>query len=163
VTIDRPQFAEVVLDVKGYIRTDIVLNPGQVNFGSVGMGQTADKKIRIDHAGRADWKITDVVSNSPYLTGSVKEISRSGDRASYELDVQLKDGAPAGYLQDQLQLTTNDARTSQVPVVVEGLIVSDLTVSPSTLLLGSLQPGQKVTKQVVLKGVRPFKVLDMHS
>jgi hypothetical protein len=162
VTIDRPQYAEVVLDVRGYIRTDIVLDPGQVNLGSVGTGQAAAKKIRIEHAGRSDWQITNVASNLPYLSASVKELSRSGNRVSYELDVQLKDDAPAGYLKDQLQLTTNDRRAVQFPVIVEGLIVSDLTVSPAVLMLGMLQPGQKVTKQIVVKGLRPFQIIDMH-
>lgn len=161
VTIDRPQFAQVVLDVRGYIRTDIVLDPGQVNLGSVATGQSAAKKIRINHAGRSDWQITGVSSNSPFLTATVAEISRTADRVSYELDVQLKEGAPAGYLKDQLQVTTNDRR-AQFPVIVEGLIVSELTVSPSALMLGTLQPGQKVTKQIVVKGIKPFKVVDVH-
>jgi hypothetical protein len=162
VTIDRPQWAEVVLDVKGYIRTDIVLDPGQVNLGSVPTGQTVEKIIRIDHAGRNDWKITDVASNSPYLTASTKEISRTRDRVSYELDVQLKEGAPIGYLKDQLQLSTNDQRAKQFPVIVEGLIVSDLTVSPAALMLGNVQPGQTITKQIVVKGLKPFKIVDIH-
>ncbi len=162
VTIDRPKYATVVLDVKGYIRTDIVLDPSQVNLGSVAEGDTADKKIRIDHAGRSDWKITGVTANSPYLSASVKELSRSASRVSYELDVQLKEGAPKGYLTDELQLSTNDRRATQFPVKVEGLIVSELTVSPTVLLLGTLQPGQKVTKQIVIKGIKPFKIVEMH-
>ncbi len=38
------------------------------------------------------------------------------------------------------------------------MVISDLTVSPSSLMLGILQPGQKVTKQIVLKGKQPFRV-----
>ncbi len=60
VTIDRPQYAEVELQVRGYVRTDVVLDPGQVNLGSVAQGKTADKKINIQYAGRGDWRITGV-------------------------------------------------------------------------------------------------------
>jgi hypothetical protein len=162
VTIDRPNYAEVELDVRGYIRTDVVLNPGQVTLGSVPPGETADKKIRIDYAGRNDWKITGVTTNSPYLTASIKEAKRSPGRVSYELDVQLKEGAPAGYLNDELLVATNDHRAKQFPVKVEGLIVSELTVSPAVLTLGTLQPGQKITKQIVVKGAKPFKIVSMH-
>jgi hypothetical protein len=161
VTIDRPRYAQVVLDVKGYIRTDVVLDPGQVNLGSVAQGGTAAKKIHIEHAGRADWKITGVTSNSPFLAASVTETSRSNGRVAYDLDVQLNEGAPAGYVKDELQVTTNDQRATQFPVIVEGLIVSELTVSPSPLLFGTLQPGQSVTKQVVVKGAKPFKIVDV--
>jgi hypothetical protein len=161
VTIDRPQYAEIQLNVRGYVRTDIVLNPGQVNLGSVSEGETAEKKVRIEYAGRNDWKITGVTANSPYLTADIKEISRANGRVAYELDVQLKEGAPAGYLQDQLSLTTNDRRSSQFPVKVDGLIVAELSVSPTSLMLGTLQPGQKVSKQIVVKGAKPFKIVDI--
>jgi hypothetical protein len=161
VTIDRPQYAEVTLTVRGYIRTDIVLDPNQVSFGSVGEGEAAEKKIRIDYAGRGDWEITGANVNSPYLEADVKQLSRSGGRVSYELDVQLKEGAPAGYLQDQIFLTTNDRRGMQFPVAVEARIASDLTVSPTALMLGTLQPGQVVTKQIVVKGAKPFKIVEI--
>lgn len=161
VTIDRPKYAEIELQVKGYIRTDVVLNPGQVNLGSVPEGQAADKKIRIEYAGRSNWQITNVTANSPFINAEVKEISRNGGQVAYELDVQLKDDAPAGYITDQVVVSTNDQRSKEFPVNVEGLIVSELTVSPNALMLGTLQPGQKVTKQIVVKGSKPFKILEV--
>lgn len=160
VTIDRPQWTEVELNVKGYIRTDVTLEPGQVALGSIPLGQTVQKKIKIDHYGRGDWALTGVTPNSPYLSASLKELSRSEGHQTYELDVQLKEGAPVGYLNDELTLATNDRR-AKFPVKVEGLIVAPLTVSPTTLMLGALQPGQKVTKQIVVKGLKPFKILEV--
>jgi hypothetical protein len=38
-------------------------------------------------------------------------------------------------------------------------VVPNLTVSPSSLFMGVVQPGQAVTKSLVVKGTRPFKVL----
>ena len=55
-----------------------------------------------------------MTANSPYLTATVKETSRSPGHAAYELDVQLKDGAPAGYLKDQLTLATNGSALDRV-------------------------------------------------
>jgi hypothetical protein len=160
VTFDRPQWAEVQLRVKGYIRTDVVLNPGQVNFGSVAEGEAGDKTIDINYAGRGDWKITAVKSDSPYITATINEADRSSGRVGYELDVRLSDEAPAGYLNEQLVVSTNDRR-SQFPVKVEGRIVPKLTVSPASLILGTLQPGQTVKKQIVVKGAVPFKIVDI--
>lgn len=161
VTFDKPYYAEVQLQVNGYIRTDVVLHPGQVAFGSVDQGQTAEKKIKLNYAGRSDWKVLEAKTNSPFVKAEVKEASRSGGQVSYELTVQLAPGAPAGYINDQVTLVTNDRRNTQVPVAVEGMIVSELTVSPSTLLLGNLQPGQSVTKQVIIRGKKPFAIKGM--
>ncbi len=66
---------------------------------------------------------------------------------------------PAGALNEQVVLLTNDERSPEVPLDVEGQVVADLTVSPASLMMGILQPGQKATKQVVIKAKQPFKIL----
>ena len=48
-----------------------------------------------------------------------------------------------------------------MPLAVEGRVVPNLTVSPSSLFMGIVQPGQKVTKSLVVKGTRPFRVLSI--
>lgn len=161
VTFDRPQWAEVQLRVKGYIRTDVVLNPSEVNFGSVPEGETKKKAVRIRYAGGSNWKIEGAKTNSPYLTATVRELGRTGGQVDYQLDVDLADDAPAGYLNERIMLVTNDHR-GEFPVVVEGRVVPELTVSPASLMLGTVQPGQKVTKQIVVKGAKPFKIVDIH-
>jgi len=161
VTLDRPQYAEVRLRLDGYIRTDVVLDPGQVSFGSVPLGENAEKKIAVNYAGRNDWKINSVKSNSPYLDARVVETARGNGRVSYDLIVDLKADAPAGYVTDEVTLITNDHRSTNVPVKVEGLVMANLTVSPSPLVLGNLQPGQTVTRQLIVKGLKPFKILEV--
>ncbi|HEX5446725.1 MAG TPA: DUF1573 domain-containing protein [Pirellulales bacterium] len=159
VTIDRPYYAEVQLRVDGYIRTDVVVDPGSIEFGSVDQGQPAEKQVQIAYAGRPDWKIVDIKSSNPFLKASVTEAERRGGQVSYRLAVSLAPNAPAGYLQDQLLLVTNDQRGTQVPVTVEGRIVPELMVNPSSLALGRLQPGQQVTKQLVVQGKSPFRIV----
>lgn len=161
VTIDRPAYAEVQLQVRGYIRTDIVLDPEQVVLGTVDQGSRAEKKVRIEYAGRPDWKILEARPGSRFLDARVREVARGSGRVSYELAVRVREDAPTGYLKDQLMLVTNDLRATQFPVTVEGLVVSDLAISPSSIMLGILQPGQKVTKQIVIKAKTPFRILDI--
>jgi hypothetical protein len=163
VTIDKPMFAEVSLDVKGYIRTDVVVDPGQVNFDTVDQGTKASRKISIEYAGGADWKILDVKPSAPYVAYTVKETRREPGRIAYELNVQLAETAPAGYLRDQLVLVTNDQRSPELPVVVEARVKPELSVSPSPVTLGLLQPGQSVTKQLVIRAKRPFQVTTLEA
>ncbi len=158
VTIDKPMYAEVQLQVHGYIRTDVVVDPGQVAFGQVPAGDGAEKTLTIDYSGRGDWKILGVEPTSPFVKANVQEITRQGGRVAYKLAVSLDKSAPVGYVTDELVLKTNDTRSPQFPVKVDAFVVADLTVSPSSLLLGILQPGQKITKQIVLKGKQPFHV-----
>lgn len=159
VTFDRPYFAEVQLRVDGYIRTDVVVDPGSIEFGAIEQGRTAEKQVRIAYAGRPDWKIVDIKSSNPFLKATVSEANRRGGQVSYQLAVSLAPNAPAGYLQDQLLLVTNDSRGTQVPVAVEGRVVPELVVNPSSLALGRVQPGQTVTKQLVVQGKTPFRIV----
>ena len=76
-----------------------------------------------------------------------------------EFVFRMKADAPAGLLQDQLTLVTNDQRMPTVVLPVEGRVTPPLTVSPSPLLFGTLAPGQSITKQLVISGKQPFKVL----
>lgn len=159
VTIDKPFPAEVQLQVHGYIRTDVVVDPGEVALGQVPNGSGAEKSVTIDYAGRNDWQILGVEPTSPFLHADVQEVSRQNGRVAYKLAVSLDKSAPPGFVADELILRTNDRRSPQFPVKVEGYVVADLTVSPSSLMLGILQPGQKITKQIVVKGKQPFHVL----
>jgi hypothetical protein len=45
--------------------------------------------------------------------------------------------------------------------MVEGVVQSGITVSPAALFLGVVQPGQKVTKQLVVRGKTPFRILSI--
>jgi hypothetical protein len=162
VTIDRPYPAEVQLRVDGYIRTDVVVNPGSVEFGSIDQGQPAKKRVNINYAGRSDWKIMDVKTSNPFIKAKATEKSRQYGQASYQLTVSVAPDAPAGYLQDQLILVTNDRNYTQVPVTVEGRIVSELAVSPTLVSIGRLQAGEKVRKQIVVQGKEPFRITGIY-
>jgi hypothetical protein len=162
VTIDRPYPAEVQLRVDGYIRTDVVVNPGSVEFGSIDQGQPAKKRLNVSYAGRQDWKIVNVTSSNPYIKATVAEKGRQNGQVAYQVSVTLAPDAPAGYLQDQLLLITNDRNYTQVPVAIEGRIVSELSVSPSLVSLGRLQAGQTARKQIVVQGKEPFRITGIH-
>jgi hypothetical protein len=158
VTFDKPFYAEVQLSVAGYIRSDVVLNPGGAEFGSVDQGTAAEKKLAISYAGRPDWRILEVKSPSPHVAAEFAETSRGNGQVSYDLIVRLGENAPPGYFKDELTLVTNDARGKQIPVLVEGRVLPEISVNPAALFVGTVQPGQKVTKQLVVSGKRPFKI-----
>ena len=100
-----------------------------------------------------------------YVEGQVTEVSRAGGLVKYNLSVKLKANAPAGYIQDQLFLVTNDKdqRSARVPVAVEGVISQALSVRPSPLLLGVVEAGQPVTRPLVIQGKTPFRITSVRS
>lgn len=158
VTIDKPMYAKVQLHVRVYIRPDVALEPASVQLGSVDPGTPVEKRISVSSTRRTGWRILDVKSANPHLSGEVDQTARQGSRVSYQLRVRLDEYAPAGYINDRLMLVTNDQRSRQIPVMVQGRVLSAITVSPASLFLGALQTGQKVTKRLVVRGKKPFRI-----
>jgi hypothetical protein len=165
VKFDRPFPAEVQVHIHTYIRRDVVVQPGVVQFGSVGQGTAMKQKLSVSYAGRDDWRIERVESSDPYVEGQVAEVSRGAGLVKYDLYVTLKANAPAGYVQDQLTLVTNDAnqRSARVPVTVEGVVSQALSVRPSPLFLGVIETGQPVTRPLVIQGKAPFRITSVRS
>ena len=161
VTFDKPFYAEVQLQITGLIRSDVVVTPGDIELGSVDQGQGIEKKISVVYAGRNNWQIVDVKTADPHFEVEMIETARGGGRVAYDLTVRLTKEAPAGYIQDQLILVTNDQKAPELFVEIDGRVVSAITVSPSSLFMGVVHPGQTVKKQLVVRGKKPFKILDV--
>jgi hypothetical protein len=158
VIIDKPFYAEVPLTIAGYIHSDIEFQPGAVSFGDVAIGTPVEQKVTITYRGRTAWQITDVRSANPHFEVELSDPMRQAGLLTYTMTARLKEDAPAGTIQDSLTIVTSDPKLSHVTLPVEGRVVPPLSVSPSPLFFGRLQPGQTATKQLVITGKQPFKI-----
>jgi len=152
VTIDKPFYAEVQLNVWGEIRSDITVRPEQVGLGTVEQGQEIERRITITHSGKPDWKIVDVRSVNTNYEVEVVDGPRRNSQVSYDLVVKLKKDAPPGYVSDQLILVTNDPHAAQFPIEVEGLVNAELTATPQALSFGAVEAGHKAIRPVIVRG-----------
>ncbi len=158
VVIDKPYYAEVQLRVDGYIRTDVVFNPGQIEFGQVDQGSPMTKTVKVAYAGRETWEITRVESNLPFVTVQPRLVGRAPGKVNYELDVTISDEATTGFVQDNLVILTNDQKMPRVPLMMTADIVSAVTATPASLMLGDVKPGEVLERRMVVKGRSPFKI-----
>lgn len=161
VTFDRPVYAEVQLQVAANIRTDVVFTPGSVQFGTVEQGTTWEQKVAIYQTGTANWQVLQVRSANPNLKATAVPTGRQDGQVWYNLVVDLDKSSPTGYFRDHLMLVTNDPLGTQIPVLVEGKVQASISVSPTSLFLGVVQPGQQVTKQVVVQAGKPFRIVSV--
>ncbi len=150
--------AEVRLRVDGYIRRDVVFNPSRIELGTINAGQGAEQTIKVNYAGRNDWQIAEVRSANEHIAVEAEPTSRGNGRVEYALHFTLKPDAPPGYINEPITLVTNDSSLRTLTLPVEGRVVSSVTISPPSLQLGVLQPGQSVTKQLVVRSQTPFRI-----
>jgi hypothetical protein len=161
VVIDKPFYAEVPITISGNIHSDVDFQPGVAALGDVEQGATVEQTVTVTYRGQGNWQIADVRSANTNLEVELADAVRQPGIVSYKMTVRLKPDAPAGIVQDQLTLITNDQRMPTVVLPVEGRVTPPLAINPSPLLFGSLAPGQSATKQLVITSKQPFRVLNV--
>ena len=159
VTFDRPRFAEVQLTVRGYIRSDVEIRPGTLDFGHIDQGLSPVKTARVHYQGIRDWQLNGVRGSSEIFDAKLHRSKNHPNR--YKVVAKLKPDAPVGYFGEELTLSTNDSSFPQLSLRVEGRVVPPIVVSPSALFLGVVQSGQKVTKKIVVRGKEPFRIVSI--
>ena len=153
--------AEVQLQIHCYIRSDVVVQPGVVQFGTVAQGS------RRPAAGRRHLCRPQRLADPPVECATTRacrprrsrRLARRG-QVAYDLVVDLSPTPRRATFRDQVFLVTNDAnpRAARVPVPVEGVVQSGITVHPSPLFMGMVEPGSPITRQLVVRGGSPFRI-----
>jgi hypothetical protein len=152
------------LTVTATTRVDVVLNPGKFSFGVVPFGQrTPPQVVDVEYAGALDWKVTGLDKQNAPIDAGYSESFRKPGRVGYQVRVFLKPDAPAGPFKHEIYLKTNDPTSPLVPILVEGHVQASLTVVPNTLNLGNLKVGEELTKLVVVKASKPFRVVSVEG
>lgn len=162
VVFDRPYYGEMQLNVKGNIRSDIVTEPGEIQFGSVDRGLEKATTVKISYAGKKEWQITGVRSANKNLRASLTRSQNATNQIEYEMKVRLLDSAPAGEFNDQIILVTNDTSFNQVTIPVRGKILPPV-IMPVSIELGTLRPGSEIKKRMIVRGKTPFEITEVAS
>lgn len=163
VTFDKPVHAELQLNVKGYIRSDVVLNPGEANFGEVPVGDAKTVELTLDYAGRNDWALVGAESPLGFVDVKFDELSRQAGRVSYKVTATLAADAPLGTLQNQILLKTNDRNLTSVPVRFMAAVQPPIQVSPKTIELGTVSSDKPLAQRLVVKARSEFRILEVTS
>ena len=149
---------EAGLNVAATILTDVVLNPGTVEFGTVIRGQSPSVEIAIDRINAPQWRITRMVTACRVINASCTEVVRNDGMTSYRLKIWLKPGITSGIVRDEIRLITNDRESPVFSIPVNALVRGDLTASPSIISLGNVDKSLGARGKYLIRASRPFKI-----
>lgn len=158
-----PQFISTAsLIVSANARTDVVFNPGEIDFGLVGKGQAIARPIDVEYAGNFDWRVTEIVKSatSPFDL-KVEELPRkvtTFPTKGYRITATLKPNAAAGPFKQEVILKTNDPSTPVLTFNVSGNVRASLNVAPNPINLAGLKVGEMLGKKIVVTGAQPFRI-----
>ncbi len=152
------QEVEARLGVTSHIMSELVLNPGAIDFGMVPRGSSVERELSIDRINAPGWRFTRMLSGTRSLSAKLVETARDGGTVGYKLTVSVKPDAQAGPLRDELRLISNDPEMPSIPVTVTGWIKGELSAAPSILALGRAQSAGEVKGRFVVRASRPFVI-----
>lgn len=158
VVFDRPFYSEVQLNVRGHIRTDVTFSPPEVSFGEAAEGESKEQEVIISHTGPSNWEIKDVRSHCTDLMVRLEPAQRTPGMVKYRMVVNMKGSIPAGDLRERLTLVTNDGRFPTIEMAVSGRIRPSLEISPASVGLGVVKPGETIEKRLVVRADREFEI-----
>jgi hypothetical protein len=155
-----PEFIDTaVLTVIANARADLVFNPGEVDFGSVTRGEAAEQAIDVDYAGVLNWQVAEVIAKDLPLDVKLEKKETKPGKVGYRVIVTLKKDAPLGTLKEEIYLKTNDPSSPLVPIVVQATVQSAIEIAPNPLNLNSVKTDETLTRSVVVRGSKAFKIL----
>ncbi len=166
VRFDKPFWAEVQIQIKGTIRGDLEFDPPKLEFGQIEQGQPATKTVRVIHHARdVQWRIVDVAST--YRSVSVRKSKPMimQDSVVYDLEVTVKDDAPAEAVSNELIVCTGhegfNPVEDRIPLAFTANITGQLEISPRIVRFGPVKPEETANAKVILKGKKPFTIKDV--
>ena len=161
VVFDRPSYAEVRLNVKGFIRTDITFDPPEVNYGEIPAGQPREQEVVITHSGNRNWEITDVRSHCGNLQVRLNPAERTNNLVRYRMLVRLDGAMPDGDIRERLTLISNDRDFPTTEMAISGRVRPPVSVSPAAVSLGTTSSQGTAERRLVVRGEQPFEILDV--
>jgi hypothetical protein len=161
-----PRRDTVQLFVSGYIRPDVVLTPGGIEFGAVSEGTSVVRTLSLEYSGRPGWALTGIERSSPFLYARAEEVRREYGDVTYKITAMLKEDAPPGYVRDVLRFTTNEVQSGraepvEISVPVRGVITATIQAKPSPIQIGVLAPGETAVKNIVIRSATPFRITNI--
>jgi hypothetical protein len=161
LVIDRPDNVEVDLDLTCFIRGDVTLNPGQIDFGTVRRSDKLPTTVLTltYNGGRPGWEIAEMKTQSAKVKAVAERSNRSvGGLVQWTVSATLQPGVTNGYFKDEITLITNDMPAQAIPISVVANVQSAVSVTPSIINFGPIRAGQSVTKVVHVRSSSAFSL-----
>ncbi|MFQ5964161.1 MAG: DUF1573 domain-containing protein [Candidatus Scalinduaceae bacterium] len=147
VKSNDPNSPNYKLTLTGEIKEAISVNPRNVNFGSIYIGEKIDKEITLKWLTESNLEIKKITSSKKFIYASIAEKNEEG----YIIKVALTDTHIIGRFSGGIYVETNSSRQPKVTIPFFGEIIGDITTYPKIIYYGIVTKGKELTQKVFVK------------
>lgn len=152
---------QVTLSVKANRNDNFSMSAEHIAMGQVRKGQTGTGTLQVTMRGDPRFQVSGSSTSTDFVKAEFSETSRTAGEVTYTVKATLRPGLDVGLWTADMTFTTSSAtvRTIRVPVVVE--VVAPITATPALVQFPAVKVGEQKEMSVVVKGEKPFKILDI--
>lgn len=160
VSFSKP-YEEVTLSVRANRNDNFSKSAESISVGQVRKGAEGTATIQVTMRNDPYFEIKSGTSNTDFVEASFKLVRRDRAEVVYDVSATLKPGLDVGiWTTDALFTSSNPSLTTiRIPVVVE--VVAAITATPASVQFPSVKIGDTKELSVVVKGDKPFKILEI--
>jgi len=158
VLSNDPADPKATLTIKGTITPQVSVEPSSISISdkekdtsrTVTIAQTTDESLTLG----------EITARLNLVTTKVTEGTPEKGKKRYTLEIGLKPDTNPGRYFETVSVATNLKAKPKIDINVRIAVNGDIQATPSRINLGSLKPGQEISKTISLNNIKgqPFKV-----
>ncbi len=150
-----PGLERAAFTLMAQVRPPVAVRPNMVDFGAVERGAGSTETVAIKAARTDNLRIDDLKIPTALLTART-DSRLEGDSLACLITLTLRPDAPCGPIRETIEVRTNLAAASVLPLHVRGQVLCAFKLDPLAFAFGQLRAGDTRERRVRLSGVGPI-------
>jgi hypothetical protein len=132
-----------------------------LHLGQVRKGTDGSATMHVTMRNESAFEIRGATSGTDYVKPTAKLVRRDQNEVVYEVSATLKSGLDTGSWTTDLVFNTNSPMLPAIRIPLYVDVVAPITATPAAVQFPMVKVGDKKELSVVVKGDKPFKILDV--
>jgi len=154
-------YEEVTLSVRANRNDNFSKSAESLHLGQVRKGADATGAIQVTMRNDPSFEIRDAASGTEYVKPAARLIRRDRGEVVYEVSATLKAGLDTGSWTTDLVFNTTSTQLPHIRIPLFADVVAAITATPAAVQFPPVKVGDTREVSVVVKGDKPFKILDV--
>jgi hypothetical protein len=152
---------EVTLSVRANRNDNFSKSGEAIQIGQVRKGTEGTGTLQVTMRNDPGFELRDALSGTDFVQAGFKLLRRDRSEVVYEVSATLKPGLDTGIWTTDVMFNTTSPvlPTVRIPVLVD--VVAPITATPATVQFPAVKVGDRKELSVIVKGDKPFKILDV--
>ncbi len=157
------------LNVLTHVKPEVEIAPEGLDFGKIALGDGAALTARIRQLQEPALEVSNAAlgRDLAFIEVSVEALPEAQwttpGKREYTITARMSKDAPTGVYDEWIWVNTNITRYANIPIKLKGEIVGPYEVSPRTVAVRGVEPGEPAKGVLFIRSDKPLTVTDLKN